>query len=247
MSGFAPPPSTSRGLPLSEAFGPTIQGEGPAAGQSAIFVRFGGCNLSCSWCDTPYTWDPKRFDLREEISRVPLTSIWKKARGTKIVVLTGGEPLLHQSSSDWKELLRGLDGSGHQIHLETNGTIVPNEVTRAYVHTAAVSPKLAHAKADSRTGQRPINPDALRSWAQLARNDQSFLKVVVQTEADCKAALELGKAYGWPLSSIWIMPEGVTPEALAARWPMVANFAAANGINATHRLHVLAWGEDRGH
>ncbi|HHK7228110.1 TPA: hypothetical protein ACQXLV_002143, partial [Streptococcus pneumoniae] len=42
-------------LPVSEVFGPTIQGEGPHAGRTCHFIRLGGCNLSCSWCDTPYS------------------------------------------------------------------------------------------------------------------------------------------------------------------------------------------------
>jgi 7-carboxy-7-deazaguanine synthase len=71
--------------------------------------------------------------------------------------------------------------------------------------------------------------------------------VVVQTENDCVTALNLGRDHGWDRSAIWIMPEGITPEALAERWPMVARFAADNGINASHRLHVLAWGDERGH
>jgi 7-carboxy-7-deazaguanine synthase len=239
--------TVSRGLPISEVFGPTLQGEGPAAGKAAMFVRFGGCNLSCSWCDTPYTWDATRFDMREEISRRPIQSIWKACRHAPITVLTGGEPLLHQKSDDWEELLRGLDGADSEIHLETNGTILPNPVTMRYIRLAAVSPKLAHADAGSRTGQNPINPAALRVWGQIAKSGRAFLKVVVQTEDDCVTALNLGRDHGWDRSAIWIMPEGITPEALAERWPMVARFAADNGINASHRLHVLAWGDERGH
>jgi 7-carboxy-7-deazaguanine synthase len=246
VSGFAPPP-VSRGLPISEVFGPTLQGEGPAAGRAAVFVRFGGCNLSCSWCDTPYTWDSKRFDLREEISRVPLSSIWKACRHAQVAVLTGGEPLLHQRADDWGELLRGLHGSNHEIHLETNGTIAPSDLTVQYVDLAAVSPKLPHADAGARTGQNPIVPAALKAWARVAHTGRAFLKVVVQTQDDCQRALDLARAHGFPLSSVWIMPEGTSPEALAERWPMVARFAADNGINATHRLHVLAWGDERGH
>lgn len=246
MSGFAPGP-VSRGLPLTECFGPTLQGEGPAAGKAAMFVRFGGCNLSCSWCDTPYTWDATRFNMREEISRVPVQSVWKAARQAPITVLTGGEPLLHQRTEDWDELLRGLTSAHREIHLETNGTIAPSEVTTRFVTLAAVSPKLAHASAGSRTGLNPINRDTLTAWSKIATFGRAFLKVVVQTEDDCQTALELGLTTGWPRSAIWIMPEGTDPQTLAGRWPMIARFAADNGINASHRLHVLAWGDERGH
>jgi len=48
-------------LRVAELFGPTVQGEGPAAGERAAFVRLSGCPLACAWCDTPYTWDAGRF------------------------------------------------------------------------------------------------------------------------------------------------------------------------------------------
>jgi organic radical activating enzyme len=62
----------SRGLLVAEMFGPTFQGEGPSAGQRAVFVRTSRCNLSCSWCDTPHTWDWSRFDPHAEARRIPV-------------------------------------------------------------------------------------------------------------------------------------------------------------------------------
>ena len=62
-------------LPLSEVFGPTFQGEGPHAGRRCAFVRLGGCNLSCEWCDTPYTWDATRYDLALENPETPIPTI----------------------------------------------------------------------------------------------------------------------------------------------------------------------------
>ena len=59
-------------LVVAEIFGPTWQGEGPSAGQVAAFVRLGLCNLTCAWCDTAYTWDRSRFDLRAELRRMRL-------------------------------------------------------------------------------------------------------------------------------------------------------------------------------
>src|SRR3954452_24909384 len=83
---------------VAEVFGPTIQGEGRNLGQRAAFVRLGGCNLHCTWCDTPYTWDASRYDLRAEMSRRPVAEIVAEVRPMRphVVVLTGGEPLLHQ-------------------------------------------------------------------------------------------------------------------------------------------------------
>jgi hypothetical protein len=55
-------------LPVSEVFGPTFQGEGALRGAGASFIRLGGCNLTCRDCDTPYTWDAARYDLRAELT-----------------------------------------------------------------------------------------------------------------------------------------------------------------------------------
>ena len=62
-------------LLISEIFGPTIQGEGKSIGQTASFIRLGGCNLHCVWCDTPYTWDAARYDLREELTKIDIREI----------------------------------------------------------------------------------------------------------------------------------------------------------------------------
>lgn len=235
----------ARTLPISEVF-TTLQGEGPAAGRPATFVRLGGCNLACAWCDTPYTWDAKGYDLRAEL--VPVTATDVVARlDAPLVIVTGGEPLLHQGNPAWDEMLHGIRRQGREVHIETNGTRAPSLTTAGVVNLAVVSPKLGHAHAETRTGQRPIVPEVLRGWAERAEVGRAILKLVVQTDGDCASALRLAESTGWPRSAVWLMPEGRTREELADRWPMVATFAADNGVNATHRLHVLAWGEKRGH
>ncbi|HEX8632454.1 MAG TPA: 4Fe-4S cluster-binding domain-containing protein, partial [Catenuloplanes sp.] len=91
-------PTTLRPLLVAETFGPTFQGEGPSAGQQAMFVRLSRCNLSCPGCDTPFTWDTTRFDLRIHTSRRTPEAVaaWALAASTPLVVITGGEPLLQQ-------------------------------------------------------------------------------------------------------------------------------------------------------
>ena len=87
-----------RCLRVAELFGPTFQGEGPTIGQRALFVRLSGCNLDCSWCDTPYTWDWNRFDQAQESRDTPVTEVvdWVLAHDADLVIITGGEPLIQQ-------------------------------------------------------------------------------------------------------------------------------------------------------
>lgn len=238
-------PAAVPGLALTEVF-TTLQGEGPAAGQLATFVRFGGCNLSCSWCDSPFTWDAQRFDMRAEIGRRDVEDVLAEVTAP-IAVITGGEPLLHQRSPAFRNFLAGLAVRGIKIHLETNGTVAPSALLQQVTDLAVVSPKLDHAQADARSGTKPVNLEVLKQFAALAVEGRAILKVVVQTAEDCARAVELGVAAGFPYGSIWLMPEGTTLAELAPRWRMVCDFAIATGVSATHRLHVLAWGEERGH
>lgn len=77
-------------VPVSEFFGPVFQGEGPAAGRRAWFLRLGMCNLGCSWCDSAYTWNgTEKFT---PYTRDELADLLAPVDG--ILVLTGGEPLL---------------------------------------------------------------------------------------------------------------------------------------------------------
>ena len=230
-------------LPFVEAFGPTLQGEGPAAGRLSSFVRFGGCNLSCSWCDSPYTWDADRFDLRQEIQLLEPEEIVDRVPEAPIVVITGGEPLLSQRKAGWESFLKFLKARGAELHMETNGTIVPNTVTLAYVDVFIVSPKQAHAGSHKRTQ----NPALHFGWARLHDDHEAHLKIVVEDAAGVAAAADLAENHHWPRTQVWVMPEGTTSEALAARFPEVATAATEHRINCSHRLHVLAWTDARGH
>jgi 7-carboxy-7-deazaguanine synthase len=232
-------------LPVAEVFGPTIQGEGPAAGRCATFVRLSGCNLSCRWCDTPYTWDAARFDVRGETEHLTAAEIVHRvydAGAAPVVVLTGGEPLLQQDRPAWARLLAALSAA-RAVHLETNGTIVPNGFTLAAMASVVVSPKLDHA-GPHRGHQEPAMPPA---WRDVIRDSSAVhLKIVCRDAADVAAAATLARDLGCPPERTWAMPEGDSTATLGARWRGIAEAAAAVGINATHRLHTLAWGAERG-
>lgn len=100
-------------LPVAEDFY-TVQGEGFHAGRPAYFVRLGGCDVGCEWCDAKYAWNPRLFPpvgINEIVGRVV-------ASGAQTVVVTGGEPLLYPL----EPLTAALKRSGVRIFLETSGS-----------------------------------------------------------------------------------------------------------------------------
>lgn len=99
-------------LPVMEHFY-TLQGEGYHQGRAAYFIRLGGCDVGCVWCDVKDSWDAGKhplFDVRSlrlEVKKTP----------ADIVVITGGEPLMH----DLDELTTELRSAGLKTHIETSG------------------------------------------------------------------------------------------------------------------------------
>ena len=99
-------------LPLMEDFY-TIQGEGYYQGTAAYFIRLGGCDVGCIWCDVKDSWDASLHPLvsvKDMVARA-------KSSGAAVVVITGGEPLMY----DLTILTETLKASGLRSHLETSG------------------------------------------------------------------------------------------------------------------------------
>ena len=146
-------------LPLVEDFY-TIQGEGFHSGKPAYFIRLGGCDVGCRWCDAKYTWNPKIFPP------TPIETIVDRACSCKAqaIVITGGEPLLYPLG----DLTRELHARGLEIFIETSGT---NPISGEF-DWICLSPKR----------QMPPLEEA------LLRADE--LKVIVQTKEDLEWAVE---------------------------------------------------------
>jgi 7-carboxy-7-deazaguanine synthase len=120
-------------MKLVEVFS-SVQGEGPHVGETTLFVRLGGCDLRCAWCDSPHTWRPAeiaRFEcargsarFREQRNPVALSEVIAAAEALdleahRFVSFTGGEPLLQVEAIH--ELAGALGGRGPRVHLETHG------------------------------------------------------------------------------------------------------------------------------
>lgn len=108
----APEKGDGSTLFVQEIF-PTLQGEGPLAGTPAIFIRLGGCNLACSFCDTEF----------ESFVELTLPEVLAQVAGCraqeKLIVITGGEPLRQNIAP----LCEALIAEGFAIQIETNGTL----------------------------------------------------------------------------------------------------------------------------
>lgn len=230
-------------LVVSEVFGPTIQGEGPHTGEVVGFIRLGGCNLTCSWCDTAYTWDAKRFDLRAELSRRPVDELVDAVVDMDVirVVISGGEPLLQDKAGyGLRALAFALWEKGIGVDVETNGTIPPTTALQAHVDLFAVSPKLGHA------GMPLLQTLKFGALGAFALCDNAILKVVCQDAAEVEMAAELGGEAGFGKHRIWVMPLGATREELESRRVEIAQAAIEQRVNYSGRLHVDLWGTERG-
>lgn len=122
--------TTLQVLPVMESFY-TLQGEGFHQGKAAYFIRLAGCDVGCVWCDVKDSWDAEKhpkFSITEIVgkavdevsgSRFPVTSNRQLVTSNlPIVVVTGGEPLMH----DLTELTKALHTAGFQTNIETSGS-----------------------------------------------------------------------------------------------------------------------------
>jgi 7-carboxy-7-deazaguanine synthase len=232
-----------RTLLVSEVFGPTFQGEGPSLGRRCSFLRLGGCNLHCAWCDTAYTWDWTgrngiRYDPRTELRRATTAELWQDlaSRGTDALVVSGGEPLLQQQAL--LGLARRCRSAGWWLEVETAGTISPVKELAALVDRFNVSPKLANSGNAEDDRHRP------EALAALAATGKAAWKFVATGPADLDEVEALVERHG--LSPVFIMPEGVTAQAMVQRSRELAADVLARGWNLTTRLHVLLHDRRRG-
>ena len=104
--------STTQVLPVMEHFY-TIQGEGYYQGHAAYFVRLGGCDVGCVWCDVKESWD---LLAHPQLSVKEISSLVRES-GTPVAVITGGEPAMHNLT----ELTSEIQSNGIRTHIETSG------------------------------------------------------------------------------------------------------------------------------
>ncbi len=228
---------------ISELFY-SLQGEGELTGVPSVFVRTSGCNLRCTWCDTPYaSWNPEGApktvaQLLLEIENYP---------SARHVVLTGGEPMI---AKDIRLLAAEIRGIGRHITIETAATIAPDGIA---CDLASLSPKLLNSAPDS--VEHPAwrkkheatrwQPDVVRAW--IDQYPYQFKFVVARPE-DVEE-LEFMLAHlnrEIPRHKVLLMPEATTLEKMRQRATWLGELCKARGYRYAHRLHVELYGNRRG-
>lgn len=231
--------SGSSSLPVVESF-LSIQGEGPSVGVPAYFIRLAGCNLSCSWCDSRHSWDPKAPGYTPA-QRVPIQELADTVNSLypriPLLVITGGEPLLHQKLL--VTFLKLLDFR-IKVEVETNGTIEPISELLLHVDRFNISPKLENR---SRGDLGSIFPGELGFCTTV---EPPIYKFVITCPNDVYEAEDLVRRNGINPCRVYLMPEGVTRESQIKAMPDVIEAAIKFGYNLSPRLHVLVWDTKKG-
>lgn len=234
-------------LPVVEIFGPTIQGEGPDAGVPAYFVRFGGCDYRCVWCDSMHAVDPA--EVRENAERLTAEQIVQRLgelpSGPDLVVLSGGNPAL----LDLSALVLALKQDGMRVAVETQGSRWRDWLSD--VDRLVISPK---PPSSGMAG--PGEMEAFQAFmSNVGDAPGPVLKIVVfdQSDLDWAAAqhcdhpqLPLFLSAGTDVG----LPEEETLTRLRERYrwlcATVARRADLRTASVLPQLHVIAWGTAKG-
>jgi 7-carboxy-7-deazaguanine synthase len=177
-------------FPIVEIFGPTFQGEGSMAGQQTYFVRFGGCDYRCKWCDTMYAVDPEQVKNAHQMnSKAIIQNIENLPGHPKWVTFSGGNPLLF----DFLEIVALLHQRGFYVAAETQGSIYTSRPCVSALDLLILSPKPP-------SSGMITDFDALRHIGNM--NLKHTVKVVVFDQEDYEYAKEIRNIF--PYSDFWI-------------------------------------------
>jgi 7-carboxy-7-deazaguanine synthase len=218
----------------------SVQGEGVNIGKPAVFLRLGLCNLKCIWCDTKYTWDWQTYNPKEQLIEMPLEDIEQEILryNRKYLVVTGGEPMIQQNLLI--PLLENLKKDDFFIEVETNGTMIPDQLLLNLVDHWSVSPKLQNS--GNSQSLREV-PECYKLFAGMT---SSHFKYVIQREEDFKEMQTLADKYDLVPERIVLMPEAQNKENLLDRSRWLVELCKAYGYIFSTRLHILLWGNERG-
>ncbi|MGE7182406.1 7-carboxy-7-deazaguanine synthase QueE [Peribacillus sp. NPDC006672] len=176
-------------LPVMEIFGPTIQGEGMVIGQKTMFVRTAGCDYSCAWCDSAFTWDGTG---KEDTVQMTAEEIWDELKriggsGFSFVTISGGNPALLKNLNS---LVAILHENKMKIGVETQGSRWQDWFLD--IDELTISPKPPSSKMNT---DFTVLDQIISNLANRNPENHVSLKVVVFNEEDYQYAKNVHGRY----------------------------------------------------
>jgi len=229
----------NRNLIISELFY-SIQGEGQTMGFPAVFLRLSGCNILCKgkgWiCDSIEVW---KKGIKTPFEEVLDSDLVQRLDNGAHLIITGGEPLLHQKKIvEFLEWFKQVNGWIPIVEIETNGTIIPIDELIKLVAYWNCSPKLSTT---GETRKRRYNEIALK---KIQAQKNSIFKFVISEEADVLEMLNEFEVIN--MSQVVLMPSGENQKLLNEKREMVLKQCIELGLRYCDRLHIVAWNKKTG-
>jgi 7-cyano-7-deazaguanosine (preQ0) biosynthesis protein QueE len=231
-----PPP-----LRLNEMY-IACQGEGPLMGRPSVFIRLHGCPVHCKWCDTAFTWDGSEEGESVTVDELVRRAVAYADGVIKHAVITGGEPLVTRALP---AIIDGLADAGFTVEVETAGVLKPNDPRLARA-SWILSPKMPSAEPKMKP-----DPEVLACFFVWYTAPHVALKIVISNSEDyehmlalCDSIVALGHDY--IRERTYLMPCGTTRAAISDGLRWLLNKAPKDGFNVTTRMHVTAFGDERG-
>lgn len=238
-------------LPVIEIFGPTIQGEGMVVGQKTMFVRTAGCDYSCSWCDSSFTWDGSGKHLIVQMTAEEIWSELKRMGGSgfSFVTISGGNPALLRHLD---ALVAILKENNIKIGVETQGSKWQDWLYD--IDELTISPK---PPSSGMTTDFSVLSDILRKLKESKSNQHISLKIVVFNQEDYSYAKQVHLRYPTIPFYLQVGNEDITSmdntrlasqllEKYQTLIDRVIMDQELKDVKVLPQLHALVWGNKRG-
>ncbi|MBA2874235.1 7-carboxy-7-deazaguanine synthase QueE [Thermaerobacillus caldiproteolyticus] len=238
-------------IPVLEIFGPTIQGEGMVIGQKTMFVRTAGCDYSCRWCDSAFTWDGS---AKDEIKQMTAEEIWERLLelgGDRFshVTISGGNPALIKALD---ELILLLKDNGIRVALETQGSRWQDWFY--HIDDLTISPK---PPSSGMTTNFAVLDEIIEKLMKSGCIDHVSLKVVVFDDGDFEYAKMVHQRYPYISFYLQVGNDEVTEcdnatlrtkllDKLEWLIEKTVETKEMNDARVLPQLHALVWGNKRG-
>ncbi len=240
----------NRTIPVLEIFGPTIQGEGMVVGQKTMFVRTAGCDYSCKWCDSAFTWDGSAKDQIRKLTAKEIFTELKELGGENFnhVTISGGNPALIAAL---EELVVLLHDYLIRVAIETQGSKWQDWFLEIDDLTISPKPPSSGMKTDFE------KLDDIMNRLAAVNGKMVSLKVVVFDEEDFKYAIKVHKRYPTIPFYLQVGNDDIHSQddqqlinKLLTRYEWLIEKAIQtkelNSVRVLPQLHTLVWGNKRG-